>query len=126
MSAPKPDLDAVANRLRFALTDTLQFAIKHNLTPWSEWFERALDCFTLATPLQFPEYVEFVCLDSYPETAQRLFAAAYNGWVFGGMGSWNDFGFKSKADNDQYDKVSAELYAAINEAIQQSTWSFEM
>jgi hypothetical protein len=125
ISVPQPDLSAAANRLRSALSDTHQFASKHELPTWADWFQRALDCFNSTKPLAFPEYVQFVCLDSYSETAQRVLAAAYNGWVFGGMGSWNDLGFDPKSENDRYDEISAELYAAINDAIQQSTWSFE-
>jgi hypothetical protein len=124
ISVPQPDLNAAANRLRSALSDAQQFATKHELPAWANWFQRAFDCFDSTKPLAFPEYVQFVCLDSYPEAAQRLLAAAYNGWVFGGMGSWNDLGFDPKSENDRYDEISAELYAAINDAIQQSTWSF--
>ena len=124
ISLPQPNISAAANRLRSALSVTQQFATKHELSTWADWFQRALDCFDSTKPLAFPEYVQFVCLDSYPETAQRVLAASYSGWVFGGMGSWNDLGFDSKSENDRYDEISAELYAAINDAIQQSTWSF--
>jgi hypothetical protein len=122
IQVPQPDLNGTANRLRRALEDTQRFAIKHKLPAWSEWFQRALDGLNLTTP----ESVQLVCLDSYPETAQSLLAAAYSGWVFGGMGSWNDLGFKSKVEHQQYEELSAGLYAAITDAIQQSTWSFGM
>jgi hypothetical protein len=42
-------------------------------------------------------------------------AASSSAWVFGGMGSWNDIGFPDKQKEDEYDRLSAELYEVINE-----------
>jgi hypothetical protein len=124
LKAPEPDLIATTSRLQSALSAAHEFAAKHDLPTWAKWFQRAIDCSDPTKPLSFPEYVQFVCLDAYPTTAQRLFAAAYNGWVFGGMGSWNDLYFERQAENDRYNELSAELYSAINDSIQQATWSF--
>ena len=121
---PVADLNGATSRLRSALTGTRDFADEHELALWSEWFQRALDCTNSSKPISFPDYVDFISLDSYPEKAQRLFAAAYHGWVFGGMGSWNDLSFEMNSENDRYHALSAELFAAINDAIQQATWSF--
>lgn len=119
---PQPDLRAASTRLSTALIVANEFALKHDLQSWADQFQRAADCFT--SKGVFPDYVDFVCLESYPESAQRLFAAAYNGWVFGGMGSWNDLYFDPSTENERYNELSAELYSAINDAIQQATWSF--
>ena len=124
LSVPQGDLNVAASRLRSALTATRDFATKHELPSWAEWFQRAIDCSDPSRSITFPEYIDFICLDSYPEIAQRLFATAYNGWVFGGMGSWNDLYFEPELENDHYYELSAELYSAINDAIQQATWSF--
>lgn len=124
LSVPQADLNVAASRLRSALTATRDFAAKHELPSWAEWYQRAIDCADPSKSITFPEYIDFICLGSYPEIAQRLFAAAYNGWVFGGMGSWNDLYFEPDSENDRYHELSAELYAAINDAIQQATWSF--
>jgi hypothetical protein len=43
--------------------------------------------------------------------------ACQSAWVFGGMGSWNDMGFEG-ADQKEYDHVSEQLFAALNETIQ--------
>ena len=122
--APAADLNAVASRLQTAFTATRDFADRHKLPLWSEWFQRALKCLNPSEPITFPDHTDFICLDSYPEIARRLFAAAYDGWVFGGMGSWNDLYFESNTENDQYHELSAELFAAITDAVQQATWSF--
>ena len=121
---PNPNLHSAASRLQSALTATREFATTHELPLWADWFERALKGFEPSQSATFPDYIEFVNLDSYPEIAQRIFAAAYNGWVFGGMGSWNDLYFEPESENDRYNELSAELYSAINDGLQQATWSF--
>ncbi len=123
---PQPDLGAASSQLINALANIREFAGKHHLTDWEDWFLRASTCLEESQPVSFPDYIDFVCLDSYPEISRRLFAAAYQGWVFGGMGSWNDLFFEPEAENTLYHELSASLYAAITDAIQQATWSFKM
>ena len=123
-SIPEPRLDLMASRLAAALNAIHEFASSHDLGFWAGRFQQAIDCLDPSLPPVFPDYIQFVCLDSYPETAQRLLAAAYAGWVFGGMGSWNDLGFDADAENDRYNRLSAELYSAVTDSIQQATWSF--
>jgi len=124
VNPPNPTLNTAATRLLTALNAAREFAIQQNLHSWADWFQGAIDCCDSEKPISFPDYIDFVCLDSYPERAQRLFAAAYRGWVFGGMGSWNDQYFENESENAQYNSLSAELFAAINDGIQQATWSF--
>ena len=124
VSVPDADLKGAGSRLLSALKGTQEFAAKHDLRYWADWFQRAANCLDYSNPVTFPNYIDFVCLNSYPERAQRLFAAAYNGWGFGGMGSWNDLCFEVDAEKERYYQVSAELYLAINDAIQQGTRSF--
>lgn len=124
VNVPIPASNAAAERLLGALDAARTFAIQMNLQSWADQFQQAIDCCDATNAISFPDYVNLVCLDSYPELSQRLFAAAYKGWVFGGMGSWNDQYFESEPDNTQFNSLSAELYAAINNGIQQATWSF--
>ena len=49
-----------------------------------------------------------------------LLDACQSAWVFGGMGSWNDMGFEG-VDQKDYDRVSQQLFAALNETIQAAT-----
>jgi len=123
-SVPKAQLDLATSRLLSSLTDAAKFATEHDLPFWTDRFQRAIDCLDPANPVVFPDYVEFVCQGSYPQTAQRLLSASYNGWVFGGMGSWNDMYFEPKSENARYNSISSELYSAINDAVQQASWSF--
>ena len=41
------------------------------------------------------------------------------------MGSWNDLCFETEAEYQQYEGLSAELHAAINDGIKQATWAFD-
>jgi hypothetical protein len=51
-------------------------------------------------------------------------AVPEGGWVFGGMGSWNDLNFDPESENDRYNMLTSELYSAMTDAIQKATWSF--
>jgi len=120
---PSPNLNAAKERLFAALQKILEFAGTLDNPMWQEWFQRGADCLDSRLSPSFPDYVKFVCLDLYPDTAQRLFAAACSAWVFSGMGSWNDAQAVNTDDLDEYNKVSAELYAAICFAIETASRS---
>ena len=44
---------------------------------------------------------------------RQLVAAVVQGWVFGGMGSWNDGGLVEPVAQREYERVGANLYAAL-------------
>ena len=48
--------------------------------------------------------------------AEQLISACFTGWVFGGMGSWNDMAFGREME-EEYHRVSDLLYTAICNAI---------
>ena len=50
------------------------------------------------------------------EDATSMLKASMSAWVFGGMGSWNDMGFGG-ATQQEYEKVSEQLFDVLNEAI---------
>ncbi len=60
----------------------------------------------------------------YSLDARQLLAMASRAWVFGGMGSWNDIGFTDAARNEEYRRVSQELYRAVTDAIRDAANSF--
>jgi hypothetical protein len=119
------DLNSLADRFRSVLAEAEALAVSvQYLEGFAATFRRALDMLTGNAPAAFPDYIEFVCLDCYPEIARRLFAAAYTGWVFGGMGSWNDLVPDDPDLRRQHEDVSARLYAVTTEAIEQAANSF--
>ncbi|WP_205995857.1 hypothetical protein [Pseudolabrys sp. FHR47] len=110
-----PDLAAASDELERALVAIRSFAKRQgHLDNFIDTFETALKC--LAAPPGRPAYP----LDSYMQIlaprAANLLQAAECAWVFGGMGSWNDMGFEGAADIE-YQRVSDDLYVAINGAI---------
>lgn len=122
------DLHSVTDQLLSALTDVKAFCVRHYLDGFEGTFQRAMTMLTShrRKSITFPDHVDFVCFDSYPEQAQRLLAASYCAWVFGGMGSWNDTWFAEPDTYNEQSQVSKRLLAAINAAVQNAVNSFVM
>lgn len=109
--------DNVKHGLNEAFTQISLFAYEQGLNHFGEIFERANEQLNNEDP-QFGEYSKNLFPPGeHPLIKRQLFAAVQAGWVFGGMGSWNDLGFYNKETNVQYAQVSADLYSAINRAI---------
>ncbi len=124
---PRPDvhLDATVDRLRRVLQDIHAFSASHDQEGWADIFQKALMSLDTTTKPRLPGKMKLVCFDRYPELARRLLGAAYTAWVFGGMGSWNDLYFEEERVFKLYQTLSAELYAAVCEALQVASTSFE-
>jgi hypothetical protein len=114
-------LDMIAHDLRAALTDIRAFAEANECRHFTRCFDDALRA--LDDPAADIGYHK----DLYPESAldpaaQSLLKGAQAGWVFGGMGSWNDLGFDGKSQN-QYERFSDRLFDLLNEAVEAATTS---
>jgi hypothetical protein len=48
---------------------------------------------------------------------RQLAASVVPGWVFGGMGSWNDGGLTDPAAQRDYERVGANPYSALLTAL---------
>lgn len=118
------DNNAVKERLNATLTEIADFAFNQDLENWGETFENARSVLDNAVPEEKYYQKDLVPVQNYSVTAKQVLFAAGLSWVFGGMGSWNDLGFATQEDNKTYDRLSAELYANINEAILAATNSF--
>jgi len=107
---PAPDLARLEAGLRDALGSARDLAAAHRLTGWTDVFDRALAVVDALTPhgRALPA--------AFPAAAQRLYDAAAAGWVFGGMGSWNDLGFENPSVQADYEHVSELLYTAVTRA----------
>jgi hypothetical protein len=51
---------------------------------------------------------------SVSDDRDRLLRAASKGWVFGGMGSWNDSGARNPELSEEYERVTIALYSALS------------
>ena len=53
----------------------------------------------------------------YTLAARQWLAAEVGGFVFGGMGSWNDGGPVSAQARLEYDRLTEELYSAVTDVL---------
>jgi len=61
---------------------------------------------------------------NYSMAAQQLLFAAGTAWVFGGMGWWNDMGFDEKDVQENYLRLSQQLYEQLLQSILATSNSF--
>jgi hypothetical protein len=111
---PRPDISASAQRLVAALQKVEAFARTKELTRWADWFAKARRAG--AGDLELPPS-DILPARGFSDVATRVLDMAMYAWVFGGMGSWNDLAFRSREQEDEYERVSAELYSAVLEAL---------
>jgi hypothetical protein len=114
---PESDLNSIANRLRKALTEIYGFAQKHDCGGLSTHFTRALETLDSGGMSRNGFYKDLTVAGTVPQLAADLLDAGQSAWVFGGMGSWNDLVFTGAAETE-YDRVSEQLFNALNEAFQ--------
>jgi hypothetical protein len=98
-------------QLRVALAEIRTFAETNDLETWAPWFAKS------ATLLDDPEPVPPYHRDLLPSDAslsrRQLAAAVVQGWVFGGMGSWNDVGLADPEAEREYEHVGANMYSVL-------------
>jgi hypothetical protein len=114
--APQIDVKEARDRLRMALNDIRTFA-EHTeeVKEWASWFEKSLNLLDDQAPAA-PYHPDLLPPDASLERRQ-LAAAVVKAWVFGGMGSWNDGGCTDPAAQLEYERVGANLYAELLDAV---------
>lgn len=100
--------------LAAVLTEIASFAATNGLERWAENFERAA---TLLQPSAAEYNLDMLPEAAYPPAARRLLSAAMSGWVFGGMGSWNDTGPDNPDAYPRYEELTQRLYDTIMDAL---------
>jgi hypothetical protein len=103
-------------RLTGAITAAEAFAASEGLDDWAAVFGAALRLGEAADAVP-PFHPDMFPPAAYGRAARHLLAMADRAFVFGGMGSWNDLALASPSATDAYERVSAELYAAVLEAV---------
>lgn len=112
---PPAQLEDVLARLRKSLTEIHAFSSGHDYcSGFTACFERALASLDEGVRKGFHQ--DLVPAGQLPEASMRILEACQHAWVFDGMGSWNDMGFEG-AEQAEYDRVSEQLFTAINQAI---------
>jgi hypothetical protein len=115
----------VKEKLRKIISDAESFARRPDIDAvyWADCFSKSLQL--LDSPNPVPPYHP----DMLPDTgfdleARQVIAAAVQAYVFGGMGSWNDMGFENKDLNEEYQRITKELYEAVKMSIVMASNSF--
>lgn len=111
----------VTNALRSTLRAIAAFAAGNGLERWVENFTGADD---LLDPGAAEFNDDMLPRAGYRADARRLLTAAMAGWVFGGMGSWNDTGPENSDQYPRYEQLTQQLYDTIMDALLASANAF--
>ncbi|MGD2073289.1 MAG: hypothetical protein PVG65_07385, partial [Candidatus Thorarchaeota archaeon] len=112
-----PSLDDAYNTLKLALIEINKFA-QEWASHFVKYYQRAIECLSSEDSLE--DYLP----DGFDLRAYQLIKASSAGWLFGGMGSWNDLVFDEGSVDERYDEVSNNLYYAICNAVVVATNSY--
>jgi hypothetical protein len=107
---PPPQM--VQTKLQEALRNIGKFASQHGQTQFAEAFTRgvnALKDVRWERQIYPPEYA--------PLVYQQLLTSVIESWVFGGEGSWNDLAFDDAETQQEYERLSDQLFNFLNLAL---------
>lgn len=112
---PDYDLQALRAGLARTLDAIAAFARAQRLKTFAAAFERGRETLDSEAPPTGHTFGDLP-LSCIPLPARQLLGAVEAGWVFGGMGSWNDLDFEGSAQAI-YDRLSEALFAGLNAAL---------
>lgn len=116
-AGPFPDLAASRAGLETALIAVLDFSVKHVQGAFAENFTHALGA--IRNGERHGYHRDLAPDGALTRPAADLLDACQSAWVFGGMGSWSDMGPDDPPG--VYDRVTADLYRCLCEAIVAAT-----
>ena len=112
LSVPGIGVGEARDRLQGSLDAIRTFAeATDDLTEWAPWFAKSEALLFDPEPTA-PYHRDLLPIDAELRRRQ-LAAAVVQGWVFGGMGSWNDGGLADPTAQREYERVGAALYASL-------------
>lgn len=114
-----PDSEVVYHKLKNSLLEARAFSLRWNFG-WDDWFGEAINLLQ-ASPVIQPYYN-----DLFPEQfenvkVRQLLAGALKAWVFGRLGSWNDMYITSSKQEQEYQRISRNLYSSVIQAVVTAT-----
>jgi hypothetical protein len=115
------NLAIVKAALRGSLEEVLGFSKRHTEGVFASHFTEALAALDDAEA-DVDYHQDIAMPGQLGADAQSLLKAASRAWVFGGMGSWNDMGFREPVQTE-YENVSDTLFDVVHEAIEVSVAS---
>lgn len=115
---PAPPVGFVKEKLRKAIVYVESFARRPEVGAgfWADHFTKSLDLLDSPAPMM-PYHPDMLPDTGFDLVTREVMAAAAQAYVFGGMGSWNDMGFADKNLNNEYKKITKELYEAVKMSI---------
>jgi hypothetical protein len=125
--ASKPgDLNAVREDIRKGLEDAIVFAKKSATGEFfSSHFAEGLTALESASPAP-PYYPDMLPSRGYSILARQVIAGASYGWVFGGMGSWNDIWFSDDSLMPEYNRITETLRRSVKMGLREGVNSFSL
>jgi hypothetical protein len=108
---PVVDLESLKDDLHATLAQIRDYSAGHALPDFATIFEKSRSQLSGEAPLEGVYHPDLLPAGQVSATAQRLLAASQTGWVFGGMGSWND-GAYNPNDADCR-RLTQELHALL-------------
>lgn len=109
--------EASRQRLETALKEIIEFAIANDLG-WVDHFEKGISALSSSSPEVDFSHQDLLVREMYTLEQRQLFYSAGLAWCFGGMGWWNDVYLEPGELQDRHERVSAELFDAINQALE--------
>jgi|SRR2546422_3588831 len=116
-------LTPAAESLREVLKRALDFSTRAKLEWFPDDFSKALALLDSQAP-EIPYHPDLLPSGGYSLLARQVTASATKAYVFGGMGSFNDLGFKHRAFNTEYKALLPSLYNTVVDALLAAANSF--
>jgi len=122
---PVEKMSVVKNQLRQAVSQAEIFAQRPdvNASYWADFFTKSLELLDSSSPTT-PIHPDMIPTCGFTLEARQVLASAVQSYVFGGMGSWNDMGFEEPEVNEEYGRITKELYEAVKFATTMASNSF--
>lgn len=103
-------------RMKEALREIYSFSTEHNCKGFSQSFADALDSLESGGARLHGYHRDLAPAGCLPDQALGMLDACQRAWVFGGMGSWNDLGFRGDHQRE-YERVTEQLFESLCLAI---------
>lgn len=118
------NVEETKSKLAKTINELIDFCIQRDLKIWLDTFQKADKILSDPTPNKLYYHQDLLVSKNYSLTAQQLLFAAGTSWVFGGMGWWNDMGFSESKVQENYLRLSQQLYEQLLQSILATSNSF--
>jgi hypothetical protein len=111
------DINQIREKLKTCLEKITEFASQETTENWGKIFEKAKETLENEKPESDFYHNDLINSNNYDLENRQLLMSASKAFVFGGMGSWNDMWFDNKEVEEEYNRLSSELYDLMMKSI---------